>query len=85
MEVADEASATLVGASAQVSPGWKRAARVTVPVKPWRLTRVIGRLPVEPPVVVRDEGLAKSEKSWNAKFTVTMWLRLPLVAVTVTA
>ncbi len=61
------------------------AARLTVPVKPWRLSREIGRLPVEPLVVVREEEVTKSEKSWKVKPSVTSCVRAPLVAMIVTA
>jgi hypothetical protein len=77
------------GLKLAVTPAGKPlAARATVPVKQLLDATVIVLLPVAPWATVRLAGLADSEKSGWAAVTVSaivvVWVRFPLVPVTVT-
>jgi hypothetical protein len=58
--------------------------RVTVPVNPFVAVTVMVDVPVVPARTVTLVGLAAIVKSWTVNVTVAVWVRLPLVPVTVT-
>ena len=74
------------GISVQVRPADGVGVRVTVPVKPFRAVTVIVEDPVEPSDIcgLGLTGPAATVKSWTVKVTVALWVRAPLVPVTVT-
>jgi len=74
----------LAGVKVQVKPaGETDEVRATVPVNPFRGATVIVEVAAVPAVVVTAVGLAVTEKSVTATVTVAVWVRLPLVPVTV--
>jgi hypothetical protein len=77
---------TLVGVRVQDRPvaGETAAVRLTTPANPLTAVTVIVEVPAVPTVVVTVVGLAAIVKSWTTKDTVAVWVRLPLVPVTVT-
>jgi len=77
---------TLAGVSVHDRPvvGETAAVRLTTPANPLTGATVIVEVPAVPTVVVTAVGLAVIVKSWTMKVTVALWLRLPLVPVTVT-
>ena len=77
---------TLVGVRVQVSPvvGETVAARDTTPVKPFTAVTVIVEVRATPVFPVTLVGLAAMVKSVTVSVTVAVWVRLPLVPVTVT-
>jgi len=58
--------------------------RATVPANPPRLVRSIVEVPDCPARIVKLEEAAEIEKSTTVTFTWTVWVRDPLVIVTVT-
>ena len=58
--------------------------RVTVPANPPRLVRSIVELPDCPARIVKLEEAVEIEKSTTATFAWTVWVRDPLVIVTLT-
>jgi hypothetical protein len=77
---------TLAGVSVHDRPvaGETAAVRLTTPANPLTAVTVIVEVPAMPTVVETEVGLAAIMKSWTMKVTVAVWLRLPLVPVTVT-
>jgi hypothetical protein len=75
----------LLGVRVQVNPaGDTELASATVPVNPFSGATVIVEVAAVPTVVVTAVGLAATVKSWIVNVTVAVWVREPLVPVTVT-
>jgi len=75
---------TLVGLSEAPRLGEAATARLTVPLKPPRELMVMVLLPELPCAIETDVGLAVIVKSWTFTVTIVLWVRDPLVPVTVT-
>ena len=74
----------LVWPSEAAIPPGEDSARVTVPEKPLRLVRVIVEVPETPTRRVWEVGLADMENSETFTVIAVEWVRVPLVALTVT-
>ena len=75
----------LVGLRVQVRPAGDTAeVSATVPVNPWTGATVIVEVAVAPATAVTLVGLAVTVKSVTVTVTVAVWVRDPLVPVTVT-
>ncbi len=83
--VPPETRPMLVGLTEVARPGEADMEKETVPEKLLRLVRVRMEEPGEPARIVRDEGLEVRLKSATLTVMTTAWVRVPLVAVTVTA
>ena len=79
---------TLVGVRVQVNPPGVPpdivVVRLTTPPKPLSAATVMVELLVPPTFMVLLVGFAVIVKSWIVYVTVAVWVRLPLVPVTVT-
>jgi hypothetical protein len=80
------APVTLVGLNVQVRPvdGDTIAERATAPLKPFTAVTVIVEVAVPPTLIDAEVGLALIVKSWTMNVTVAVWVKDPLVPVTVT-
>lgn len=85
VEVPEVPRVTLVGDRAHVRPvdGEMAAARVTVPVKPLTLVRVMVEVPAAPALTVTLVGLAAIVKPWTMRVTVAVLDWEPAVPVIV--
>ncbi len=82
-----ETSVTLVGPTLAPGPPDTLGARVTVPLKPFRLVTVTTDVPEEPDGKLKETGLGEMLNSGGAPtvtLTVTEWDSNPLVPITVT-
>jgi hypothetical protein len=69
--------------SETVTPVGLRTLNLTVDPNPFRRFRLIVEIPCPPVLIERLEGFADRLKSWKVNVAVAVWVKLPLVAVSV--
>src|SRR2546422_8632991 len=67
--------------SETVTPVGLRTLNLTVDPNPFRRFRLIVEVPCPPVLIERLEGFADRLKSWKVNVAVAVWVKLPLVAV----